>query len=89
MIETDCYGRDRRDDTRRGESGEMRGIHGGEGSGKGGRQALLQNHPRQPDTEGIEGHRREIGTGPRQKKWKGHPAAGRNTRCRMSLFSCT
>ena len=42
-----------------------------------------------PIPKGLKGHRREIGTGPRQKKRKGHPAAGRNTRCRMSLFSCT
>lgn len=53
-----------RHDTRCREGGEIRGFHGGEGAGECGRQTLLQDNTRQPDTERQESHRYEMNTGP-------------------------
>ena len=54
-----------------------------------GRQAVLPDNTRQPDTERgkCKNHRYEISPTP-ERKSKGHPEEGRTTDLRVSLFSC-
>ena len=76
-------------DPRCGKGREMRRLHGGERAGECGRQAVLPDNTRQPDTERgkCKDHRYEISP-THERKSKGHPEEGRTTDLRVSLFSC-
>ena len=62
----------RRHDTRCRKGREMRRFHGGERAGECGRQAMLPDNTRQPDTEGSKSHRYEISP-ISERKSRGHP----------------